>query len=364
MKNQERYEGLLRLLSEGDLDGIFLAPSSDLKYITGSSLRPDGRSKGVLVTREGRSLLLCPALYNEDAEELRSTLPTVVWQVEEGPKAGFERLLALSGMEPHPAIAFTKGLEAANMLELVDGLGVRCVSGASLISSLRAVKSEEELALVRRASFMCDQMMIALSRYIRPGLYEREIRDFIMNFHDFHGGKPRVPMVAAGANSDKPHYFGGNDRRVEKNDIVMVDSGGWYDDYSHDMTRTFFVGSATDEQRKVYDIVLRAQLAAEQLVEIGAIPSAIDAAARDLIGNAGYGEFFPHRLGHGIGLDGQEPFYISAANHEPLVAGNCFSIEPGIYLPDNFGVRIEDIVMVTGSGREIVNTFPKELTIL
>ncbi|GAB1485683.1 hypothetical protein MASR2M79_07300 [Aminivibrio sp.] len=79
-------------------------------------------------------------------------------------------------------------------------------------------------------------------------------------------------MVAAGANSDKPHYFGGNDRRVEKNDIVMVDSGGWYDDYSHDMTRTFFVGSATDEQRKVYDIVLRAQLAAEQLVEIGAIP--------------------------------------------------------------------------------------------
>jgi Xaa-Pro dipeptidase len=360
----ERYEAAADLLAREGLDAIFLAPSSDLLYVSGVALHADGRPKGVLLTREGRKFLLCPALYNEDAAPLRGRMPVEEWPLEAGPAGAFARLVERAGLERGARVAFTKSLEASSMLDMTENLSIRPVGGAGLLHALRSRKSAEEMDLVRLASRRCDEMMEALSKYIRPGATERDIRNFIMNFHEDRGGRPRVPMVASGANSDKPHYFGGNNRPVGEQDIIMIDSGGWYDNYSHDCTRTFFVGGATEEQRHVYDIVLKAQLAAVEKTAPGAIPAEIDAAARDTIAGVGYGEYFPHRLGHWIGLDGQEPGYIAKENREPLKEGHCFTIEPGIYLPGKFGVRIEDVVMITAEGREVVNRFPKDLIIL
>ena len=360
----ERYEAAVSLLKEKGLDAVFLAPSSDLLYVTGIALHPDGRPKGVLLTREGLRFLLCPSLYNEDAAPLKSGMPAEEWPLEAGPGQAFARLAEKAGLGRGAKVAFTRGIEAAAMLDMTEGLEIQPVGGSKLLHSLHSRKSEEEMNLVRQASHRCDEMMEALSKYIRPGVRERQIRDFIMNFHEDRGGRPRVPMVASGANSDRPHYFGGNDRPLDERDIVMIDSGGWYDGYSHDCTRTFFVGGATEEQRHVYGIVLKAQLAAVEKTVPGAIPAEIDAAARDTIAEAGYGDYFPHRLGHWIGLDGQEPQYISKENRDPLEEGHCFTIEPGIYLPGQFGVRIEDVVMMTGSGREVVNRFSKDLAIL
>ncbi|NLL37136.1 MAG: aminopeptidase P family protein [Fretibacterium sp.] len=362
--HQKRFERLPELLDKNGLDACFLAPSSDLKYVTGIDLKPDSRLKGLLLTREGRGFFLCPSLYREDVRAVEALVPVIEWSDATGFQGLFRKGLEELGLRAPMTVAFSRGIEAGDMLDAMEGLGATCVNGFSLLSPLRSVKTAEEQALMRRASAMCDAMMEELSLYLRPGLTEGDIRKFIMIFHESHGGKPRVPCAASGPNSSRPHYSGENDRALEEDDIVMIDSGGWYDGYSHDMTRTFFIGTPTEEQRRVYDIVFRAQDAAEKAAAIGAIPAELDKIARDIIEAEGYGDAFPHRLGHGIGMDGHEAPYISQANETPLVEGNCFSIEPGIYLPGKFGVRIENLLMLTSSGREVLNRFPKELIVV
>ena len=365
MADQNRFGQLVELLKLKGLDAVFLAPSSDLKYITGLDMKPDSRLKGAVVTREGKSFFLCPSLYRDEMEGLNREMPIQEWKDGEGFKTAFQSGLRRSGIDcSSPRIAFTRGIEAGDMLDAVDGLAATCVSGFELLSPLRSVKSTKEQDCMRYASLMNDKMMEAARSYIRPGVSETDIIAFVVNFHESHGGKPRVPGVSTGLNTAKPHYPRDNNRLVEANDIVRIDSGGWYEGYSHDMTRTFFVGTPTDEQRNVYEIVLEAQLAAEERVRIGAIPRDLDRTARDIIAKAGYAEAFNHRLGHGIGMDGHEAPYISEANDLPLVEGNCFSIEPGIYIKGRFGIRIEDLVMLTSGGREILNHFTKELITL
>lgn len=364
MLNRKRFDGLVALLNENNLDGVFIAPSSDLKYITGLGIKQCSRLKGAVVAKNGRSFFLCPSLYMGDVASLEGDMPIVEWKDEDGYRGAFREGLKLAGLGGRMRMAFTRGVEAGDMIDVTGGLDMEYVNGLFLLSPMRSVKSEEELALMRKASAMNDRMMEALAKYLRPGLTERDIRAFVMNFHESSGGKPRVPGVATGVNTALPHYSGDNDRALEERDIVMVDCGGWYDDYSHDMTRMFFIGEPTEEQRRVYDIVLRAQTAAEEAACIGAIPAELDKIARDIIEAEGYGEAFNHRLGHGIGMDGHEAPFISRANTVPLVEGNCFSIEPGIYLSGKFGVRIENLLMLTASGTEVINRYPKELMVL
>jgi Xaa-Pro dipeptidase len=367
--NRDRFEKMLLLLREKGLDAAFLAPGSDLFYVTGLDFRSDSRLKGAFVTREGEAFFLCPSLHRDDVDAVRGAMRIVEWEDREGFGRPLGTTLREIGLQGRISVAFTRGIEAGDMIDVLaaaqdSGLEIDAVNGFTLLAPLRSVKSEEEQTWMRRASAMNDAMMEAFAAYLEPGIYEHDLMRFIVNFHESHGGKPRVPCVATGSNSSKPHYGRDNDRAVGDRDIVMVDCGGWYGGYSHDMTRTFFVGAPPDEQKNVYEIVLRAQLAAEEKVCAGAVPRDIDSAARDIIAAAGYGDFFPHRLGHGIGLDGHESPYISQANSVPLVEGNCFSIEPGIYLKGRFGVRIEDLVMLTESGTEILNRFPKHLMVV
>ncbi|WP_448807812.1 M24 family metallopeptidase [Aminobacterium mobile] len=364
MVDHDRFQKLVELLNQKELDAVFLAPSSDLKYVTGLDFRPDSRLKGALVTKEGKSFFLCPSLHRGDVKSIERDIPILEWNDNDWFQNTFKEGLSRVELPHSPRIAFTRGIEAGDMIDAVQGTNVECVNGFSLLAPMRSIKNKKELELMRKASSMNDKMMEAVKAYIRPGIYESDIVRFVMNFHESHGGAPRIPGVSTGPNSGKAHYARDNNRVVQERDVVMIDSGGWYDGYSHDMTRTFFVGTPTDEQRKVYEIVLEAQLAAEEKVQIGAIPRDIDSVARDIITKHGYGEAFNHRLGHGIGMDGHEAPYISQGNDIPLVEGNCFSIEPGIYLEGTFGVRIEDLMMLTESGKEIITLFSKELTIL
>ncbi|MCE1195104.1 Xaa-Pro peptidase family protein [bacterium] len=362
---RDRHSRLMELLDRQNIDAVFLAPSSDLAYITGLAMKPDSRLKGALLCADGRGFFLCPSLYRGEAEGLGEDLPIAEWSDRDGFREAFQaglKRLGLGGGQR--TIAFSRGIEAGDMLEAMAGLEARCVSGLELLAPLRSVKSRDEQEKMRFASRMNDAMMEAACRYIRPGISEADIIRFVENFHESHGGNPRVPGVATGVNTAKPHYPRDNNRVLETNDIVRIDSGGWYDGYSHDMTRTFFVGKPTDEQRAVYELVLEAQSAAEASAEIGSIPRDLDGMARGIIADAGYGDAFTHRLGHGIGMDGHEAPYISEANAVPLVEGNCFSIEPGVYLKGRFGVRIENLLMLAHGGKEVLNHFPKRLIAL
>ena len=361
---EQRMKGLVALLKERNLDAAFLAPSSDLKYATGLDLKADSRLKGAVIGRDGGAFFLCPSLYKESVRAIEQFMPLVEWKDGEGFQDAFKKGLKSLNLEGNVKIAFTRGIEGGDLADLMAEAPIRAVNGFTLLTPMRSVKSLEEQALMRHASAMNDKMMEALAEYLRPGLWEKEIRAFIMDFHESHGGLPRVPAVATGVNSAQPHYSGDNPRMVEERDIVMVDCGGWYEGYSHDMTRTFFVGEPTEERRKVYSVVLDAQRSAEEKACAGAIPEDLDTIAREIIADGGYGDYFPHRLGHSIGMDGHEAPYIAQGNRTALAEGNCFSIEPGIYLPGNFGVRIENLVMLTPDGPEVINRFPVDLMVL
>jgi len=363
MFHAQRLGKLIGVLMEKNIDAIFLAPSSDLEYLTGMKLHPDSRFKGVMISREGKAFSLCPSLYK--AEVLKS-LPDVQlceWEDGKGFKdafiAGCSSLGILGGK-----VAFNGGVRAADMLDATAGTKIQCLNGATLLSSLRRCKDAEELELMRRASKKNDAMMERLSRFIKSGRTEREIAKFVMGVHEEQGGLPRYPIVGSGPNGANPHYSGEENRVIQKQDVVVVDSGAWYESYNCDMTRTFIVGEPTDEVRKVYSIVLKAQCAGEAAVYLGAIPEEIDRAARSVIASEGYGEAFFHRLGHGTGRDPHEDPFIVQGNRVPLAVGNCFSIEPGIYLPNRFGVRIENLMMISDKGAEVLNLYPKNLIIV
>jgi Xaa-Pro aminopeptidase len=170
-------------------------------------------------------------------------------------------------------------------------------------------------------------------------------------------------IVASGPNAASPHHEPG-DRVIAPGDSLVCDFGGTLDGYCSDITRTFAVGDPTDEVAKAYEVLHRAQEAAFAAAAPGVAAEAVDAAARSVIADAGYGEYFIHRTGHGIGLEEHEDPYLVAGNTEPLEPGMAFSIEPGIYVPGRFGMRIEDIVVVTSAGAERLNNAPRELNVL
>jgi Xaa-Pro aminopeptidase len=205
-----------------------------------------------------------------------------------------------------------------------------------------------------------------LSKFIRKGLSEKEIREEILRLFDARGaeGVSFSPIVASGPGGSMPHYQG-TDRIVQDGDFVVVDMGCRFKGYCSDMTRTFCVGGATDEMKKVYGIVLEAQQAGEDAVRSGKTGQDVDRAARKIIADAGYGEYFLNRLGHGVGVAIHEEPYIVEGNDAALEPGNVFSVEPGIYIPGKFGVRIENLVAVKADGTaEPLNHFPREMIVL
>lgn len=218
---------------------------------------------------------------------------------------------------------------------------------------------------MRQASHTNDEAMNWLAAQVREGVTEHEIAAGLLGEYRRLGaqGHSFAPIVSFGANAADPHHE--PDGTVfHKGDMVLFDVGCKQDSYCSDMTRTFFTAEPTDHQLKVYETVRRANEAAEAIVRPGVTFAEIDLTARHIIEDAGYGEYFTHRLGHQIGLEDHEPGDVSATHDEPVQAGQCFSIEPGIYIPGDIGVRIEDLVIVTEDGCEVLNHYSHEATVL
>ena len=218
---------------------------------------------------------------------------------------------------------------------------------------------------MRAASAANDAGMAQFKSLVHEGVTERAVAAQLEEIYQGLGaqGHSFSPIVSFGANAADPHHEP-DGTRLKRGDTVLFDVGCRKDEYCSDMTRTFFFGEASDEQRHVYEVVRQANEAGKAAVRPGARFCDIDAAARKVIEDAGYGQYFTHRLGHQIGLDVHEPGDVSSVNEEQVAPGMCFSIEPGIYLPGRFGVRIEDLVIVTEDGCEVLNAYPRELSII
>ena len=347
-------------LIERNLDAVLITDEKNQRYAAGFPFT-DG---AVLVGRE-KAFLLTDSRYIEAAETAVDELVTVRLFDREQP---LRKLLkdALHEMGAVRVAAEDQNLSHAGFVGWEKALGLELLGAGDLFSVLRAVKSEEEIASMRAAQRISEQALEEVLHIIRPGMTEREVAAELVYRMLLHGaeGNSFDPIVVTGTKTSMPHGVPG-DKVIQAGDFVTMDFGCLKDGYCSDMTRTVAVGSATDEMRTVYDTVLKAQLAGIAAARAGIPGQAIDAAARKVITDAGFGPYFGHGFGHCLGLDIHEPPFASPSGEALMPDGCLSSAEPGIYIPGRFGVRIEDVMIIRADGAEVITTAPKmELIIL
>ena len=330
-------------------DWLLVAPSADFRWLTGAVARSTERLVALAVPRSGEPFCVLPRL---EADSLAAECPWLeleVWDEQEDPFERLERRLELSR---RPAVLVSDGMRTAPLLRLAGR--TPCRPAAPALAPLRLVKDEAELGSMERAASHADRVIEDVADLIRPGMTEREVARLAIDGLESLGDTDPWVIVASGPNSALPHHQTSN-RRIETDDVVLLDLGASTDGYGSDITRTLWLSEPSPEAAAVYETVERAQQAAIAVSCAGADPEAVDRAARTVIESAGFGRYFPHRTGHGVGLEVHEPPYLVQGNHEPLSAGMVHSIEPGIYLPERFGVRIEDLVVVEAGGARRLN---------
>lgn len=366
MLHKDRIEKLTRVLADEKLDALYIGPSTDAEYIADLELFDDERVKGLMISKVGRIFAMVPLLYKEELlHALGTDVSHKIWADHEGFqgafRAGCEELGLVGGR-----IAFNDGVRAVDLINMTKAVKFEFADGTATLSPLRRQKDEEELKLMRKASQIADTVMEGLSKFIKAGMTELDVKKKIAALFAENGaqGSSFSPIVAAGPGASMPHYTR-DDKVIEKGDFVVIDMGCRYGRYCSDITRTFCIGEPSDEQRKIYDIVLASQKAGEAAVKRGATGQDVDRASRKVIQDAGYGEYFLNRVGHGVGIAVHEEPYMIEGNDKPLEPGNVFSIEPGIYLAGRFGVRIENLVAVKPDGTgEALNKFTRDLIVI
>ena len=355
-----RIKKIQAIMKAQGTDYLVLAPTSNLVYLTGLKTTADERLQVFLVPAEGKSVMILPEMYREVAENLeKNSFELLTWADGTDPA---DLLLPL--INKHSAIAAVdERMWAGHFLSLKKAFpGYDFIGASGLMRQVRMLKDKNEISLLEKAGGLTDNVMGEVLMVIQPGISEKELAFFVENKLKEYGAEDLSfkPIVASGPNTSSPHHNTG-ERKIMLGDLVVLDFGGLFQGYCSDMTRTFSMGKATKEVKKVYNAVKEANEAAFRAVQEGTSCEKVDEAARKAIARAGYAQYFVHRTGHGIGLDIHEDPFIVFGNQETLKTGMTFSIEPGIYLPGQYGVRIEDIVGLSDKGPVRFNNFSREL---
>lgn len=353
---QERVARVMANLRERGLAQALVSDPRSIQYLTGAYVEPGERFLG-LVLREGREpVLFLNRLFAAPEGLLCEVVP---FDDTDDPLA-----LVAARLDAHAALGCDKNLAARFLVPLVEhGAAASFTLASAAVDNARAIKDAAEQELMRAASATNDAAMARFRALVHEGVTEIEVAEQLEGIYRALGaqGHSFAPIVSFGANAADPHHEP-DGTVLRTGDVVLFDVGCRQDKYCSDMTRTFVFGEPSERVREVHDLVRRANEAGRAAVRPGARFCDIDRAARTVIEKAGYGAYFTHRLGHQIGLDVHEPGDVSATHDAPVQPGMCFSIEPGVYLPGEFGVRIEDLVIVTENGCEVLNAYPRELT--
>ena len=344
------------------VDALLLSTGADLPYLTGYEAMPLERlTMLVVLAGDGTdAVLVVPRLEAPRVHEHPDAFTVLPWDETDDPVAMVARLV-------HGCRTAAIGDQtwARFVLALQDAApALRLGRATDVVGPLRVVKEPAEIDALRAAARAVDAIAIAMRDRDFAGRRELDVhRELVERMLDAGHQRANFAIVAAGGNAASPHHDP-TTRAIAPGDIVLCDFGGTMDGYCSDITRMFSVGEPTPEVRDAYAVLVEAQEAGVRAATVGTPCAAVDAAARDVITAAGYGDRFVHRTGHGIGAEAHEDPYMVAGNTVPLAPGHAFSVEPGIYLPGRFGLRLEDIVVATVDGPERLNHAPRDLAIV
>jgi D-alanyl-D-alanine dipeptidase len=351
-------------IARAGLAGLVITPGYDLRYLIGSRAQTFERLTALVLPAVGAPTVIVPRL--ELAAFTESAIADLGLSVRDWVDGDDPYRLVADALGGAPAaIAVTESMPALHLLPLAEVLGVVPVLATGVLRQLRMTKDASEIDALRNAGAAIDRVHARVPEFLVPGRTEADVAADIAEAIVVEGhSEVAFIIVGSGPHGADPHHES-SDRELRVGDIVVVDIGGAYEPgYHSDSTRTYSLGEPSEEVAQQYSVLQRAQRASVDAVRPGATAEQVDVAARDVLTEAGLGEFFVHRTGHGIGLSVHEEPYIVAGNDLPLTTGMVFSVEPGIYFPGQWGARIEDIVVVTDDGAEPLNNRPHELIVV
>ncbi|MEO5988215.1 MAG: Xaa-Pro peptidase family protein [Candidatus Eisenbacteria bacterium] len=327
---------------------LLVPASPDFRWLTGAAARVTERMVLLAVPAEGAPLVVVPRLEADALHQERPDLEQLIWDEHEDP---FERLAERIALTPATSVLLGEGLRVPHVLRLAAH--ARCAAGDALLAPLRAVKDADELRLLEQAARHADQVAEATADFARPGCTEREIARFIASRFEALGDTDSWALVASGPNSALPHHHTG-DRVLLEDEVLLLDLGASHQGYQSDITRTYCIGEPPSQVLHAFDLVDQARVAGIAAARAGATCQSVDDAARGVFERAGLASQFVHRTGHGVGLEVHELPYLVTGNLLLLAPGMVHSVEPGLYFPGQFGIRLEDIVVVEAeSGRRL-----------
>jgi Xaa-Pro aminopeptidase len=362
----ERRIGKLRdMAEEHDIDGFFIVSEPNMRYFTGfSTLAIERLVAAVISTETVEPTLIIPKLEEEKARKSSFFKDIRTYTDAEGPSRVVSEVLkelnltvATLGVEDSLPFKFYRMIR-----EIAPSLEVK--EASAIFDRLRSIKSRSEIEIMRKAADIAVRGIKVGIESIKVGVSELSIAlEIERKIIELGGESVPFCLVLSGENSALPHGSTSN-RKIKKGDAVVMDIGVTYKGYYADITRTIFVSEVSEEQKRVYNVVLKAQESAVNSVKPWIKAFQVDRVAREIIGKAGYGDLFTHRIGHGLGLEVHEEPYITQTSETMLEPGIVFTIEPGVYLHGSFGVRIEDDILVTEDGKEVLTEMPKDLLIV
>lgn len=355
MINKDRLNNVITNMKKQNLNQMIVTSPSSIFYLTGKWFHCGERMIALLIKSNGDIKLFLNELFPV-TEELGFEI--IFHKDTDNPIDDLMKYL-----DNNESLGIDKTWPSHFLISLMDRNGAKSyVNSSPILDRTRMIKDENEKELMRRASKINDEAMGKIISYLNLNVTEEEAASQITKIYKELGaqGDSFPAIVGYGANGADPHHEC-DDSLPKAGDTVILDMGCIKDDYCSDMTRTVFIGEPTEEGRKVYNLVLEANLAGIAAVKPGARFCDVDNAAREVIEKAGYGKYFTHRTGHSIGIEVHDFGDVSAVNTDELKPGMIFSVEPGIYLSGNLGVRIEDLVMVTEDGCEVLNSYPKDI---
>ena len=358
----DRLTALRGVMKNQNVDLVVLGPGAHLAWLLG--VRPHGDERPLLFCiSQSYAGFLMPVLEADSARQ-HTDMPFHTWNDEDGPEAALDALLSAADAQNARQIVLDETMRA-DFAGLVQDTLLQAGRQftATTVGALRMRKDQQEYETLKRNALVADAAMRAAWDQMAAGMTETEVATLVRDSFREQGATPMFSIVGAGPNGAFPHHQTG-DTVIKPGDAVVMDIGGGMAGYSSDMTRMAVVGKPPEGYAEVHAIVERAVQAALAVAKPGIKAHEVDDAARGVITDAGYGDFFVHRTGHGMGVEIHEPPYLTATSQTVLDEGMVFSIEPGIYLPGRFGIRLEDIVILRSSGPEIFSELPRDLRVI